>query len=82
MAKKQGSERGNTKLFNIRVPEYLHTQFKVVAEEEGVSMASLLLGYMERVVNGEEEAVAKSKENAEFDPLSDIRGQYRDGVDY
>ena len=72
----------NTRLFNIRVPEYPHSEFKKYAQEQGVSMATLLLGYMERVVNGEEEAVQKSKENAEFDPLQSIRYQYKKGEDY
>ena len=74
--------KGNTRLFNIRVPEYLHGQFKEFAKEEGVSMANLLIGFMERVVNGEEEAITKSKQNADFDPLADIRHQYRDGEDF
>ena len=76
------TKRGNTRLFNIRVPEYLHGQFKEVAKERGVSMANLLIGYMERVVEGTDEAVPKTKDNIEFDPLADIRGQYKDGVDY
>lgn len=76
------TKRGNTRLFNIRVPEYLHGQFKEVAKERGVSMANLLIGYMERVVDGTDEAVTKTKDNVEFDPLADIRGQYQDGVDY
>jgi hypothetical protein len=83
MAKKKSEyKKGNTKMFNIRVPEYLHGQFKVVAKERGVSMANLLIGYMERVVDGTDEAMTKTKDNAEFDPLADIRGQYQDGVDY
>jgi hypothetical protein len=80
--KKSEYKKGNTKMFNIRVPEYLHSQFKVIAKERGVSMANLLIGYMERVVDGTDEAMTKSKENIEFDPLADIRGQYQDGVDY
>ncbi len=80
--KKSGYKRGNTKMFNIRVPEYLHGQFKIVAKERGVSMANLLIGYMERVVDGLDEPAEKTKENVDFDPLTDIRGQYRDGVDY
>jgi len=75
-------KKGNTRLFNIRVPEYLHLQFKEKAKERGVSMANLLLGYMERVVNGEEEAAEKTRENADFDPLADIRNQYRRGEDF
>ena len=83
MAKKKSEYRkGNTKMFNIRVPEYLHGQFKVVAKERGVSMANLLIGYMERVVDGTDEAVPKTKENEQFDPLADIRGQYESGRDY
>lgn len=74
--------KGNTRLFNIRVPEYLHSQFKEVAKERGVSMATLLLGYMERVVNGEDEPVEKSMSNSEFDPLTDIRNQYESGTDF
>ena len=74
--------KGNTRLFNIRVPEYLHGQFKEAAKERGVSMANLLIGYMERVVNGEDEAVEKSQENALFDPLADIRNQYQQGEDF
>jgi len=74
--------KGNTRLFNIRVPEYLHGQFKEAAKERGVSMANLLIGYMERVVNGEDEAVEKSQENALFDPLADIRNQYQKGEDF
>jgi hypothetical protein len=80
--KKSEYRKGNTKMFNIRVPEYLHSQFKIVAKERGVSMANLLIGYMERVVDGTEEALVKTKENEQFDPLEDIRGQYQDGVDY
>ena len=74
--------KGNTRLFNIRVPEYLHSQFKEEAADRGVSMANLLIGYMERVVNGEDEAYQKTKENAQFDPLSHIRNQYKDGEDF
>ncbi len=75
-------KHGNTQLFNIRVPHYLHQQFKAVAKERGVSMANLLLGYMERVVNGEEEALEKTRENIDFDPLADIRNQYVQGEDF
>jgi hypothetical protein len=83
MSEKKGEyKKGNTKMFNIRVPEYLHSQFKIVAKERGVSMANLLLGYMERVVDGLDKPAEKTKENKDFDPLTDIRGQYRDGVDY
>ena len=83
MAKKKSEYRkGNTKMFNIRVPEYLHSQFKVIAKERGVSMANLLIGYMERVVDGTDEAVTKTKENEQFDPLADIRGQYQHGKDF
>lgn len=84
MSKRKVDEykKGNTRLFNIRVPEYLHGQFKEVAKERKVSMANLLLGYMERVVNGEEEAAVKTKENAEFDPLASIRNQYTKGEDF
>ena len=74
--------KGNTKLFNIRVPEYLHGRFKEAAKERGVSMANLLIGFMERVVDGTDEGAPKSKENAMFDPLADIRHQYRDGEDF
>ena len=45
-------------------------------------MANLLIGYMERVVNGEDVAVEKSQENALFDPLADIRNQYQQGEDF
>ncbi len=83
MAKKKSEYRkGNTKMFNIRVPEYLHGQFKLAAKDRGVSMANLLIGYMERVVEGKEEATPKTKENEQFDPLADIRGQYENGKDF
>ena len=84
MAKEKKSEyrKGNTKLFNIRVHEFLHSEFKKCAQAQGVSMANLLLGYMERVVDGTEEAMIKSKENIEFDPLTNIRGQYEQGKDF
>jgi hypothetical protein len=75
-------KKGNTRLFNVRVPEYLHLQFKEKAKERGVSMANLLLGYMERVVNGEEEAAEKTRDNVDFDPLADIRNQHRRGEDF
>jgi hypothetical protein len=75
-------KKGNTRMFNIRVPEYLHAEFKSVAKERKVSMANLLIGYMERVVSGEEEAQIKSKQNSEFDPLQSIRSQYRSGEDF
>lgn len=74
--------KGNTRMFNIRVPEYLHGQFKEVAKERGVSMANLLIGYMERVVNGEDLPMEKTRDNIEFDPLNDIRNQYEIGRDY
>ena len=80
--KKSEYRKGNTKLFNIRVPEFLHSEFKKCAQERGVSMANLLLGYMERVVDGTEEALIKSKENKDFDPLTNIRGQYESGKDF
>jgi hypothetical protein len=69
-------------MFNIRVPEYLHAQFKEICGEADVTMASALIGYMERIVDGTEDIGGKSKPNAEFDPLADIRGQYKEGEDY
>lgn len=80
--KKSEYRKGNTKMFNIRVPEYLHSQFKIVAKDRGVSMANLLLGYMERVVDGLDEPAEKTKDNKDFDPLTDIRGQYESGKDF
>ena len=74
--------KGNTRLFNIRVPEYLHGQFKQISKERGVSMANLLIGYMERVVSGEESPLEKTRDNIQFDPLSSIRGQYKKGEDF
>ena len=76
-------KKGNTKLFNIRIPEYLHLQFKEWCAENDVSMASILLGHIEALVEGKiENPNTKSKSNAEFDPLSDLRTQYKDGVDF
>lgn len=69
-------------MFNIRVPEYLHAQFKEICGEADVTMASALIGYMERIVDGTEDIGGKSKKNSEFDPLSDIRGQYKEGEDF
>jgi hypothetical protein len=69
-------------MFNIRVPEYLHAQFKEICGEADVTMASALIGYMERIVDGTEDIGGKSKPNSEFDPLSDIRGQYKEGEDF
>ena len=80
--KKSEYRKGNTKMFNIRVPEYLHSQFKIVAKERGVSMANLLIGYMERVVEGIDEPAEKTKDNQDFDPLTSIRGQYESGKDF
>jgi len=77
-----GYKSGNTRMFNIRVPEYLHAQFKEICGEADVTMASALIGYMERIVDGTEDIGGKSKPNAEFDPLSDIRGQYKEGEDF
>jgi hypothetical protein len=69
-------------MFNIRVPEYLHGQFKEICQEADITMASALIGYMERIVDGDEDIGGKSKENAEFDALADIRGQYKEGEDF
>jgi len=77
-----GYRSGNTRMFNIRVPEYLHGQFKEICQEADITMASALIGYMERIVDGDEDIGGKSKENAEFDALADIRGQYKEGEDF
>lgn len=69
-------------MFNIRVPEYLHAQFKEICQQEDISMASALIGYMERIVDGDENIGGKSKANSEFDALADIRGQYKEGEDF
>ena len=36
----------------------------------------------EQTIMSQEEAIAKSKQNADFDPLADIRTQYRKGDDF
>jgi len=77
-----GYRSGNTRMFNIRVPEYLHGQFKEICQEADITMASALIGYMERIVDGDEDIGGKSKENSEFDALADIRGQYKEGEDF
>lgn len=77
-----GYRSGNTRMFNIRVPEYLHAQFKEICQEADITMASALIGYMERIVDGDENIGGKSKANAEFDALADIRGQYKEGEDF
>tara|TARA_A100001201_G_scaffold127266_1_gene111941 strand:+ start:221 stop:469 length:249 start_codon:yes stop_codon:yes gene_type:complete len=82
MSKGDGYRSGNTRMFNIRVPEYLHGQFKQICLDADVTMASALIGYMERIVDGTEDIGGKSKENSEFDPLADIRTQYKDGEDF
>lgn len=65
------------KLFNIRIDEHLHREFKKYCEENNYQMTELIIGYMQDVVDGnQKEKVRKNQEMAKYDPLDAIRNQY------
>jgi len=86
--KKRGPDPGPpTKLFNIRITVDLHKRFKTYCDRHDVSMASVLLRYIEMLVNKDlEEPIGHQevqRKKAEWkDPLDMIRNQYKEGKDF
>lgn len=76
-----------TKMFNIRISEERHKQFKKYADSVNSSMGGLLLDYIDALVKGESEPVGveretKNREMGMEDPLEMIRTQYKPGRDF
>jgi hypothetical protein len=68
-----------TKLFNIRIDENLHREFKKYCEDNDLQMTDLMIGYIQSVVDGEREAKRRiEKKMSSYDPLDAIRNQYND----
>lgn len=67
-----------TKLFNIRIDENLHREFKTYCNQKGITMSDVILGHIQSVVEGEVKAkvVDRKKVKEMADPLAAIRGQY------
>jgi len=74
-----------TRLFNIRITEDKHAKFKKLAEKSDMSMGSMLNNYIDAILRDEVEIIGidNDKKTAVWeDPLSDVRGQYNQGVDF
>ena len=77
-----------TRLFNIRITNEKHANFKKYAEENNVTMAFLLSSYIDALLADEIDPVGpegkpEKKQRAEWvDPLDGIRGQYQAGEDF
>ena len=74
-----------TRLFNIRMTEDKHSKFKKLAEKSDMSMGAIINNYIDAILKDEVEiiGIADDKKTAVWeDPLSDIRGQYTQGVDF
>jgi hypothetical protein len=86
--KKRGPPKGPpTKLFNIRITVDLHKRFKAYCEKKDVSMGSVLLNYIQSLVDGQTEQPINQPEvhrrKAEWkDPLDAVRNQYKEGRDF
>jgi len=67
------------KLFNIRIDDNLHREFKKYCEANDVQMTDLIIGYIQSVVDGEVKAKRREQEKmTTYDPLDAIRNQYND----
>ena len=76
-----------TKMFNIRMSEERHKQFKKYAESVNSSMGGLLLDYIDALVKGEANPVGVERESKNRmmgmeDPLEAVRNQYQKGRDF
>ena len=76
-----------TRLFNIRISEERHKQFKKYAESVNSSMGGLLLDYIDALVKGEANPVGVERESKNRmmgmeDPLEAVRNQYQKGRDF
>jgi len=75
-----------TRLFNIRITYDKHARFKKYAEEKGLSMGGILLGYIDTLLDGTGEVHGfeeGGRVTAKWDdPLDAIRDQYRPGEDF
>ena len=78
-----------TRLFNIRITNEKHANFKKYAEEQNVTMAFLLSSYIDALLAeeidpvGAEGSKPQKKQRQEWvDPLDGIRGQYQPGEDF
>jgi len=88
VGKKRGPAPGPpTKLFNIRITVDLHKRFKAYCDRHDVSMASVLLNYIQSLVDGQTREPINQPEvhrkKAEWkDPLEAVRNQYKEGRDF
>jgi hypothetical protein len=76
-----------TRLFNIRISEERHKQFKKYAESVNSSMGGLLLDYIDALVKGDVKPVGVERETTNRmmgmeDPLEAVRNQYKPGRDF
>ena len=76
-----------TKMFNIRMSEERHKQFKQYAESVNSSMGGLVLDYIDALVKGEAKPVGVERQTTNRmmgleDPLEMIRTQYKPGRDF
>ena len=76
-----------TRLFNIRISEERHKQFKKYAESVNSSMGGLLLDYIDALVKGDAKPVGVERETTNRmmgmeDPLEAVRNQYKQGRDF
>ena len=74
-----------TRLFNIRIEEHKHKDFKKFAASKNVSMGKLLHDYIDALLNGSIEPIGmeSAKKQATWtDPLESVRNQYQEGRDF
>jgi len=76
-----------TKMFNIRISEERHKQFKKYADSLNSSMGGILLDYIDALILDGAEPIGikretKNREMGMEDPLEMIRTQYKPGRDF
>ena len=80
------SKPSKTRLFNIRITHDKHARFKKYAEQQGLSMGGILLGYIDTLIDGTGQVHGfedKTRTTAKWDdPLDAIRDQYEKGKDF
>ena len=84
-AKAKKKSTAKTKLFNIRLTEEKHRDFKKFADEVDLSMGAILSNYIDALLSGEEDPIGfeDGRKTAQWkDPVDNVRGQYIQGVDF
>ena len=76
-----------TRLFNIRISEHKHKEFKKFAAKNNMSMGKILLDYIDALLGEEMVPLAVERDDTRKkakweDPLEAVRTQYQEGRDF